>query len=726
MAESSSPARRLPLLLVGVAVGFSLWTLRAELFDVWFLNDAGIHRSMVGWAAQRLRDGHLPFDGWYPYLSLGASRFHHYQSLPHILAGTASTVLGGGTFRWSLYLLLCTWPIAVYCGGRLFDLEPWAAGVAALVSPLIVSAPALGFEWSSYVWRGSGTWAQLWGMWALPFAWGLTWRAVSKGRTIALAAFVLGITICLHLLIGYLAILSLGVWVLLVPSDVWRRAGRAALVGLGALATSAWMLIPLLTDAKWMTQDEFSRGTFYYDSFGARRVLGWLVTGRIFDNHRFPVVSVLALIGLAVCVWRFRRTESARAIPAVGLLSMLLFFGRPTLGAVIDLLPGATDLFLRRYVTGVHLAGIYLAGIGGAWVGTKAMHLVRTRFERVEPAFAAAALGILLIAVVAPAAAERYSYERTGAGWISEQRAAESTDGADFASLVATAKATAPGRIYGGMRANKTAPKILFVPAFAALLNLDADAVGFTRPTWSLMSNVENRFAAHVAAQVDMFGVRWAVLPSDVTPPAGSVESATAGRWVLWSTGDIGYLSVVDTVAPVAVDRTNLGSRMARFLSSDLPLQGRFPTLAWAGAPGADPTLGPDGDPTTPAGSVTSEIAQPADGRFGGDVHADRTAVVQLKASFDPRWTATVDGHDTPTQMIAPGFVGVRVSPGDHRVLFAYHAYPFYWLLFAFGAFVMVALVLIERRFLRPATSEEPGTSEPLTSEPVTSEPGIE
>ena len=95
-------------------------------------------------------------------------------------------------------------------------------------------------------------------------------------------------------------------------------------------------------------------------------------------------------------------------------------------------------------------------------------------------------------------------------------------------------------------------------------------------------------------------------------------------------------------------------------------------------------------------------IAQPADGRFGGDVHADRTAVVQLKASFDPRWTVTVDGRDVPTEMIAPGFVGVRVDPGDHRVLFVYHAYPFYWLLFALGAVVMIALVVFERRFLRP------------------------
>ncbi len=715
MAEPSTRARRLPWILVGVAIAFNLWTLRAELLNVWYLNDAGIHQSMVRWAAMRMREGHLPFDGWYPYLSLGASRFHHYQSLPHILTGAISTIAGQSTFRWSLYLLLCTWPIAVYCGGRLLDLEPWAAGVAALVSPLIVSAPALGFEWSSYVWRGSGTWAQLWGMWALPFAWGLSWRAVSKGRTIALAALVLGITVCLHLLMGYLALLSLGVWVLLSPKDFWRRVGRAALVGIGALATAAWMLVPLITDAKWMTQDEFSRGTFYYDSFGARRVLGWLVTGRIFDNGRFPTVSVLALVGFAVCVWRFRRSETARAVLGVGMLSLLLFFGRPTLGAVIDLLPGGTDLFLRRYVTGVHLAGIYLAGIGGAWAGAQAMHLVRTRATWLRPAYVVAALAIVLAAFVAPAAVERYSYERVGAAWIADQRAAQSTEGADFASLVATAKATAPGRIYSGMRANRSAPKIDFVPGFAALLNLDADAVGFTRPTWSLMSNVENRFAAHVPAQVDMFGVRWAILPRGDTPPAGSLQAAVAGDWVLWSTGDIGYLSVVDTVAPVAVDRTDLGLRMAAFLSSNLPLKGRYPTLAWAGATGADPTLGPGEDPSTPPGSVLTAFAQPADGRFGGEVQADRAAVVQLKASFDPRWTATVDGVDSPTEMIAPGFVGVRVTPGHHRVLFVYHAYPFYWLLFAFGAAVMVALVLVERRFLGRSASEADDTPEPGT-----------
>jgi hypothetical protein len=699
MAEPPSRSLRLPLALVGAAVAFNLWALRAEVRDVWSLNDASIHASMVRWAAQRITMGHLPFDGWFPYLSLGASRFHHYQSLPHILTGALSTITGAGTFRWSLYLLLCTWPIAVYAGGRLFDLDPWAAGVAALVSPLIVSAPALGFEWSSYVWRGSGTWAQLWGMWVLPFAWGLSWRAVSRGRPIALAALVVGVTICLHLLIGYLALLSLGAWVLVSPGHLWKRLGRAILVGLGALAVAAWMLVPLVTDARWMTQDEFSRGTFYYDSFGARRVLGWLATGRIFDKGRMPVVSLLVLVGFAVSVWGFRRCESARAIPAVGLLSLLLFFGRPTLGFAIDMLPGGTDLFLRRYVTGVHLAGIYLAGIGGAWLGARAMAVIRTRAPRMKRSFAVAALGLVLIGFLVPAWIERYSYERQGAEWIAEQQVADATDGADFASLVEQARGVAPGRIYAGMRSNGSAPKVAFVPTFAVLLNLDADAIGFTRPTWSIMSNVENRFAAHVPAQVAMFGVRWAILPEGETPPVGAQHLATAGRWVLWSTGDIGYLTVVDTVAPVAVDRTNLGRRMAAFLSSDLPGEGLYPTLAFAGQAGAEPTVtSGQSVPTSPPGQVLQAFSRPADGSFGGEVRADRTAVVLLRSSFDPRWRVTVDDAEARTEMVAPGFVGVRVQAGLHRVLFTYAPYPWYWALFLLGGASVIALMLLERR----------------------------
>ena len=52
----------------------------------------------------------------------------------------------------------------------------------------IASAPTLGYEWGSYAWRGDGTWTQVWGMWLLPIAWGLGYRAVVRGRSYAWAA----------------------------------------------------------------------------------------------------------------------------------------------------------------------------------------------------------------------------------------------------------------------------------------------------------------------------------------------------------------------------------------------------------------------------------------------------------------------------------------------------------------------------------------------------------
>src|SRR5688572_21038089 len=111
--RSRLPSADLPFVVVGASVLFGLVSLVSETRDVWYLNDASVHASMVRWAAERIRDGHLPLDGWFPYLALGASRFHHYQSLPHILTGLATVALGTGTFRWSLYLMVAAWPIAV-------------------------------------------------------------------------------------------------------------------------------------------------------------------------------------------------------------------------------------------------------------------------------------------------------------------------------------------------------------------------------------------------------------------------------------------------------------------------------------------------------------------------------------------------------------------------------------------------------------------------------------
>jgi len=694
-----------PFAIVGLAVLFALIVLAAEVRDAWYPNDASVHESMVGWAADRIRAGHLPFDGWYPYLALGASRFHHYQSLPHIFTGLISVALGPATFRWSLYLLLASWPISVYAGGRLLGLGRWPAAAAALVSPILVSAPGLGYEWGSYLWRGSGTWAQLWGMWALPLAWGLSWKAVSTGHRLWLGALAVGVTVCLHLLTGYLALLTLGVWVLVRPRMLFRRLVPAALVGVGALAVAGWMLVPLIADAPWTINDEFSRGSIYYDSFGAGRILRWLISGALFDDERFPVVSVLVLFGTMVALAEARRREAPRAVLGAGLLSLLLFFGRPTLGPVLDLLPGAEDLFLRRFVSGVHLAGLYLAGLGLVW----AVGFARGRLRRLsspEVRRGAVAISTALAALLlAPGFIERTAFAVRGAGWIREQQAAERNEGAAFAALVARAGREGPGRIFGGHRSEgDTGDSIGFVPTYAVPLNLGSDSVGFTRPTWSLMSAAEYRFDENDVGMRRLFGVRYVIRDGSSPPPDAGVQIAEAGRFVLYRFDDVSYVNVVDTIAPIAADRLNLGPQTSWVLRSELVEKGMLPTIMFGGRAASPPSLAPNDLPLGSPGRVLNVLAGPQDGVFIADVEMQRRAAIVLSSSFDPRWNAQVDDVRSRPQMIAPALVGVTVAPGRHRVVFAYDPFPWYGPLLLAAALVIGGLALGERVATRVRT----------------------
>jgi hypothetical protein len=714
-----------PLALVAITIAFNLWALHDQVRDVQQLNDNSIHASMVRWAEYRIRSGHLPFDGWYPYLSQGASRFHHYQSLPHILTGALSVVLGDGVFRWILYLGIACWPLAVYWGARLFDLDPWEAGIAALVSPLVASrlaigenaVPGIGYEWSSYTWGGSGTWTQLWGMWALPIALALSWRAVAKRRSLLLGGLAVGLTIALHLLTGYLALLMLGVWVLIRPSELRTRLARAAIVGVGALAVSSFMLVPLVTDRAWVVQDEFSRGTYYYDSFGARRILGWLFSGRLFDATRGPVVTLLVFLGLGIALTRSGRDERARAILCVGLLSLLLFFGRPTLGPVLKLLPGGSDLFLRRYLFGVDLAGIFLAGIAGAWLVERMRRLVNALQPEPGPVLAAVITGVVLV-MLPFAIRGRIHYASRDGGWIADQAVYDSTDGARVAALVARANQARDGRVFAGKRPTK-APAVGRVPGFASILNLDADGVGFTRPTWSLMSPSEYRFRPTAPALYDLFAARYIITRSPARPSIPTTLVAKDGLYSLSRVDDVGYLEVVDTIAPIGANRTNIGQQMSSFLSSGLIDKKMFPTVAFAGRPAAAPTLRKNQLPPTAPGTVVSSTASPADGLFSGHVEATRPAVVLIKVSFDPRWTATVDGASVKPEMLAPGYVGVAVPVGAHDVVLSYNSYPLYWLWFLVAGLGMVGLAVLDRRARYHGSHVAHGSDDEVESDPA-------
>jgi Family of unknown function (DUF6541) len=695
---------RWPLVVVGIVVLFNLVVLRAEARPVQNLNDASVHRSMIAWASDRIEEGHLPLDGWYPDLVLGSSRFHHYQSLPHVLTGVLALAIGSErALSWTMYLGMALWPIAVYAGGRLLGWDRWICAIAAAASPLIVSEPTLGYEWGSYAWRGYGTWTQLWGMWLLPFAWGLSWRAVAKGRSYWLAAFVLALTVACHLLTGYLALLSLGVFALVKWGELLRRVGRAALIGIGSLFVAAWVVVPLLADRLWTVNDEYSRGKIYYDSFGAKRVLTWFASGELFDRGRPPMITILVAVGILAALWRYRRDERARVLLFLFLVSLVLFFGRPTLGPVLRLLPGSGDLFLRRFVSGVHLAGLYLAGFGAVTLGRIAWdQLQRFRALRERPVAIASLAVAAVVLFFAPGFIERTAWASRGAEWIGEQAVADEQGGADVDALVDIARARGPGRFYAGMRSNwGSAYEVGQVPMYVVLLNEGTEGVGFVRPTWSLSAPFEYRFTDTNPSHYDLFDVRYLILDASKAPPVPAERVAERGRHVLWERLDPGYFDVVDVLPPITADRTNLGLQGEDWFRSDLPAKGANPGIAFEGEPAPEATVNADDLPDTPAGTVVREDVDLRDGRATATVIADRAAMVMLKASFDPRWQVTMDGSAVEPEMIAPSFVGRTVPAGRHVVRFVYEPFPRYDLLLTFGALTLLGLALLPGRFAR-------------------------
>jgi Bacterial membrane protein YfhO len=657
---------------------------------------------MVRWARLQIDQGLVPLDGWYPNLSFGLAQFHHYQVLGHIIGGYLSLPFGvETTYYWALYLLLALWPVSVYLGARLLSLDRWTAGAASVFAPLIVSTTGYGFETSSYTWQGLGVWSQLWGMWTLPLALGLSWRAVDQGRHYIAAVMLVALTIAFHFLNGYLALMAIGVWFAVRPAAPWRRLARAAAVGLGGLLVASWVVVPLVQDARFSGNLEFYRNTFWFDSYGLAKVMGWLLSGEIYDHGRIPVLTVLVAIGLVVCGVRARRDVRARALLGFWGLSLLLFFGKSVVGPILNLMPGGQDLPLHRYLAAVQLGGLFIAGVALVSIGQGVFWLLHRYAprRRYRAAFASVAVALMGAAVLYPAWSELVTYEQGGEPLMAGQLDAEATDGADLARLISMIQAKGDGRAYAGTKANWGHQyAIAYVPVYKELENADVDQLGMWLNTTSISSDVEARFDEGNPAQYDLFNIRYLILPSGRQPSVAAKEIARSGRHILYQVATSGFLEVVDTIGPpVVADRTNMGQANAAILhGADLAAR-RLPTVAFDGAAAADPTLVPGAAPSTSPGEVMFQGNQAADGTYGGFVTAARSAVVMLKVSYDPRWTAQVDGKDVPTQMVAPSFVGVPVSAGSHSITFKYQPYPYYPELLLLGALTLLALYFAPR-----------------------------
>jgi hypothetical protein len=678
--------------LVAAAVAWGLVSLRSLTLPVTYLDDSSVHGQMVRFATAQWQAGRLPLTTWFPFLGEGSPQFLHYQSLPAMIAGAIGLITGPDVaFRWSLYLLLACWPISVYWSARLFGAGRGPAAASAAMAPFLVSTPGVGYEHGAYVWSGFGVWTQLWAMWTLPLAWGMSSRAIRDGRGYLRAVFFTALTTALHFETGYLALSVLIAWPFVAGKPLLIRARRAVTLLVGSLLASAWVVVPLLSQSKWASVNQVLQGTTEVNGYGAHQVLVWLFDGQMLDRGRVPVITVFAAVGFGLAWMTWTSNQDGRALVVALGLSLLFAFGRTTFGPLIDIVPGSKDLFFRRFMIGVQLSCLLLAGRGAGWLASWCVGVWEGRVSRwpswVSPVLVfAAAVGVL-----APAWIELDRNDSQDGLAITDQRAADSTQGAQLNRLIAVIKQRGAGRTYAGMPSNWGESFLVGqVQVFKYLESRDLDVVGYTLRTASLMTNPEYYFGELDPSDYRLFAVRYLIIPADKAPPVHATLVTNAGHYALWMIDTNGYIQTGEIVGQLAANRTDVGTNSIPLLKSDLAAKGAYLSVKWGSSAqnGQPPTVAT----STSTGTVSDQQTALSNGRASATVHMTRSGVAVLSASYDPGWRATVNGHAVTPEMIAPALVGVEVPAGTDHVVFQYHGYSDYPPLLALAGLTLIGL----------------------------------
>jgi len=170
------------------------------------------------------------------------------------------------------------------------------------------------------------------------------------------------------------------------------------------------------------------------------------------------------------------------------------------------------------------------------------------------------------------------------------------------------------------------------------------------------------------------------------------------GRFRVLDAPGEGYFDLVDAPVVVPIDRHTFYGIADRWLHSDwlaarqylwLDLKGGAPS----GLPriSAAAPLPPVPPPGGNRGAVTGQ--QQAGQVYEAELDVTRHCMALFRMTWHPDWVAYLDGVPQKTAMLSPGFLGVPVSPGRHRILCRYQV-GFWRVYLAVAGFLLVGLMV--------------------------------
>jgi hypothetical protein len=267
-----------------------------------------------------------------------------------------------------------------------------------------------------------------------------------------------------------------------------------------------------------------------------------------------------------------------------------------------------------------------------------------------------------------------------------------------MASLIGTLRGLPAGRVYAGLRSNWGERLDFGIPfrSLHAYQFLVAERFRMLAPPYggaSLNSDLQFDFNDQLAAQYDLYNVRYVVAPSGLAMPSFLQVLRTTPRYVLYaapSSGHAEYVAVADREEVSSA--TKLFPRNREFVNGPGPAARTY--IRWDYPAASDRVVSGEVGGCA-SGLLRYERLQTS--RFDFIASCPNAATLVVKETYHPNWDATVDGRAVETFMLSPSFIGIALPAGDHFVTVEYRSTPVKAPLLLFGLLALAGVVLARR-----------------------------
>ncbi len=560
-------------------------------------------------------------------------------------------------------------PLATLLGARAAGARPLAAVAGALVVAWLSPYQAHEGSWEVYFRVGQVAQTIAW-----PLAIVLFWSVASRASSRAFAPLAGALLVAAHpqIALGAFAVAGAG------ALASWNRGAldRVARAAVAGFAVGAAQFVPgvrsLVVPFGWPHAEAWK-----ILGYPPARLVTWIVEGRLLDDGRAPVLSVLWLFASAILV-AFVRRKACRIALAATLAGLFLALGGRLythLGATGAWLLGFIQPMRALPIVPLTAAVCVVVAMEELLAGAAALEH-RVRGGRVLVALvpwfplapaAAAALPVRAEAVRTVVAGRHLRDAATGP--IDQAEAAEVS--AWLAPLdrgrleFQTDDADADRSNVGGWARTRgviLASPIPLAGSFGVGAHVGVNAVAFSR----LRSCDPGS-----AARAEALGIRFLVHKL-AHPP-----DPTGGGWIVRRSGR--SLALSERLG--GTDIVGVGCRRSVLSGSNAALHAALLTDPAAADAVADPhalvllerssglassrALAPDACRVTGAG-VEERRREP--GAYEANIDAPAPVDVVIRASAVATWRVLVDGAPAPVDVVAPGFPAVRVPAGRHHV----------------------------------------------------------